>query len=192
MAGSLRPASDHLLSEPAIVARLAKAVLANRSSVDWDSLLADYGRIREHIEHVVPDFENYNERARQPGGFYLPNPIRKREFKTKDGRAQFTVHPCRRLSCKRPVPDDDDPQSRSFNTTIYGLDDRYRGIHNGRRVVFLNADDIRWWFSSGQVVDLISKYDGEERIARSFRWCRTIFRDGAPRPISRRRMFWCR
>src|SRR6185369_12964551 len=130
--GRSRPASDHLLSEPAIVARLAKAVLANRSSVDWDSLLADYDRIRQHIEHVVPDFENYNERMRQPGGFYLPNPIRKREFKTKDGRAQFTVHPLPKIELQKDqflmmtIRSHD-----QFNTTIYGLDDRYRGIHNG-------------------------------------------------------------
>jgi anaerobic selenocysteine-containing dehydrogenase len=169
--GRLRPASDHLLSEPAIVAGLAKAVLANRSSVDWDSLLADYGRIREHIEQVVPDFENYNERARQPGGFYLPNPIREREFKTNDGRAHFTVHPLPKIELQKEqflmmtIRSHD-----QFNTTIYGLDDRYRGIHNGRRVVFLNADDISLGgLQAGQVVDLISCYDGEERIARSFR-----------------------
>jgi len=169
--GRSHPASDHLLSEPAIVAGLAKAVLANRSSVAWDSLQADYDRIREHIERVVPDFENYNERARQPGGFYLPNPIRKREFKTKDGRAHFTVHPLSKIELQKEeflmmtIRSHD-----QFNTTIYGLDDRYRGIHNGRRVVFLNADDIRLGgYQAGQVVDLISKYDGEERIARSFR-----------------------
>ena len=169
--GRSSPASDQLLSEPAIVAGLAKAALANRSSVDWDNLVADYGRIREHIEHVVPDFENYNERMRQPGGFYLPNPIRKREFKTKDGRAQFTVHPLPKIELQKDqflmmtIRSHD-----QFNTTIYGLDDRYRGIHNGRRVVFLNADDIRLGgFQAGQLVDLISKYDGAERIGRSFR-----------------------
>ena len=83
--GRLKPASEHLLSEPAIVAGLAKAVLADRSGVDWDRLIANYDRIREHIEHVVPGFEDYNQRVRQPGGFYLPNPIRNREFKTRTG-----------------------------------------------------------------------------------------------------------
>src|SRR5438445_2199842 len=96
--GSLEPASKHLLSEPAIVAGLAKAVCSTNlnlsdTKVDWDALIADYDRIRDHIEQVVPGFENYNERVRQPGGFYLPNPIHKREFKTKDGKAHFTVHP---------------------------------------------------------------------------------------------------
>jgi molybdopterin-dependent oxidoreductase alpha subunit len=168
--GRLAPASEHLLSEPAIVAGMAKAVLANRSTVTWDSLIGDYDRIRAHIEQVVPDFENYSERAKHPGGFYLPNPIRDREFKTEDGRAHFTVHPL-------PVHELKPGQflmmtMRShdqFNTTIYGLDDRYRGIHNGRRVVFLNRDDIRLAkLKEGQLVDLISHFEGEERIARHF------------------------
>src|SRR5882672_10077603 len=80
--GRLQPASEHLRSEPSIVAGLAKAVLSDRPKVDWDHLSANYDRIRDHIERVVPGFENYNERVRQPGGFYLPNPIRNREFKT--------------------------------------------------------------------------------------------------------------
>ena len=167
--GRSQPASDHLLSEPAIVAGLAKAV--GRSGIDWDGLISDYDRIRDHIEHVVPGFENYNQRARQPGGFYLPNPIRQREFKTKDGRAHFTVNPLPRVHL--------DPgqfvmmtmrSHDQFNTTIYGLDDRYRGIHNGRRVVLLNEEDMRAsGFQEAQVVDLISRYAGEERVARSFR-----------------------
>ena len=169
--GRSQPASDHLLSEPAIVAGLAKTVLANRSSVDWEGLLSSYDRIREHIEHVVPGFENYNERARQPGGFYLPNPIRKREFKTSDSRAHFTVHPLPKIEMR---PDQFLMMTMrshdQFNTTIYGLDDRYRGVRNGRRVVFLNSEDIRLnGFQAGEVVDLISTYDREERIARSFR-----------------------
>jgi molybdopterin-dependent oxidoreductase alpha subunit len=169
--GRLPPASEHLLSEPAIVAGLAQAVLGSRSSVDWDRLVADYDLIRDHIEHVIPGFNDYNQRARQPGGFYLPNPIRKLEFKTDDGRAHFTVH-------ELPRHDLEPGQflmmtMRShdqFNTTIYGLDDRYRGIKNGRRVVFLNAEDIRYdGLRDGQVVDLISHFEGEERIARRFR-----------------------
>lgn len=169
--GRSQPASDHLLSEPAIVAGLAKAVLANRSSVDWEGLLSNYDRIREHIEHVVPGFENYNERARQPGGFYLPNPIRKREFKTRDGRAQFTIHPLPKIELERGQFLMMTMRSHDqFNTTIYGLDDRYRGIRNGRRVVFLNSDDIRLGgFHDGEVVDLVSNYHGEDRVAHGFR-----------------------
>jgi len=169
--GRLRPASPHLLSEPAIVVGLAKAVLGPRSSVDWDGLLSDYDRIRDHIEHVVPGFEDYNQRARQPGGFYLPNPISKLEFKTDDGRAHFTVHDLPRHDLKPGQFLMMTMRSHDqFNTTIYGLDDRYRGIKNGRRVVFLNADDIRLdGFQDGQTVDLISHFEGEERVARRFR-----------------------
>jgi molybdopterin-dependent oxidoreductase alpha subunit len=168
--GKLAPASDELLSEPAIVAGLAKAVLKGKSKVDWDGLVSNYDSIRDHIERVVPGFENYNERVRQPGGFYLPNPIREREFKTKDGHAHFTVHSLPRIDLK---PDEFLMMTMrshdQFNTTIYGLDDRYRGIRNGRRVVFLNADDISsQGFEAGARVDLYSRYDGEERIARNF------------------------
>jgi molybdopterin-dependent oxidoreductase alpha subunit len=169
--GRLPPASEHLLSEPAIVAGLALAVLGSRSSVDWDGLVADYDGIRDHIEHVVPGFADFNQRARQPGGFYLPNPIRKLEFKTDDGRAHFTVHELPRHDLKPGQFLMMTMRSHDqFNTTIYGLDDRYRGIQNGRRVVFLNADDIRYdGLEDGQVVDLISHFEGEERIARRFR-----------------------
>jgi molybdopterin-dependent oxidoreductase alpha subunit len=169
--GRLPPASDQLLSESAIVARLGKAVLAGRSSVDWDALVANYDRIRDHIERVVPGFENYNARVRQPGGFYLPNPIRRREFKTRDGRAHFTVHPLPRIELlpgqflMMTMRSHD-----QFNTTIYGLDDRYRGIRNGRRVIFLNPEDMRLAkFTEGQLVDLVSHFEGEDRVARDFR-----------------------
>lgn len=168
--GRLEPASEHLLSEPAIVAGLAKATLGARSTVDWDALIGDYDRIREHIEHVIPDFDNYNTRVRQPGGFYLPNPIRERKFITRDGKAHFTVHPLPQINLQ---PDQFLMMTMrshdQFNTTIYGLDDRYRGIHNGRRVVFLNPEDIRSSeLKDGQLVDLVSHFDGEERIARQF------------------------
>src|SRR5437660_4656206 len=95
--GQLTPASDQLMSEPAIVAGLAKAVFGNRSSVDWDGFASDYERIRSCIERVVPGFENYSARVRQPGGFYLPNPIRDRKFETEDGLAHFTIHPLLRI-----------------------------------------------------------------------------------------------
>jgi molybdopterin-dependent oxidoreductase alpha subunit len=169
--GRLEPASEHLLSEPGIVTGVAKATLGDRSTVDWDELIADYDRIRERIERVVPNFENYNGRVRQPGGFYLPNPIRKREFKTKDGKAHFTVNPLSEI--KLGTGEFLMMTMRShdqFNTTIYGLDDRYRGIRNGRRIVFLNAEDMRATsLNEGQLVDLISRHEGVERVARGFR-----------------------
>jgi molybdopterin-dependent oxidoreductase alpha subunit len=168
--GRLQPASDHLRSEPAIVAGLAKTVLSNRSSLDWDRLIANYDRIREHIERVVPGFADYNQRVRQPGGFHLPNPIRNREFKTSDGRAQFTINEMARIDLKPGQFLMMTMRSHDqFNTTIYGLDDRYRGIRNGRRVVFLNPEDIRRnGLQDGQTVDLTSHFEGEERIARRF------------------------
>jgi molybdopterin-dependent oxidoreductase alpha subunit len=173
--GTLEPASEHLLSEPAIVAGLAQATLRPNNSddagINWNELVADYDRIRDRIERVVPNFENYNERVRQPGGFYLPNPIRKREFKTDDGKAHFTVHP---LPETKLEPDEFLMMTMrshdQFNTTIYGLDDRYRGIRNGRRIVFLNAQDMRAAsLAEGQLVNLISRYDGKQRVARGFR-----------------------
>ncbi|HYT49142.1 MAG TPA: FdhF/YdeP family oxidoreductase, partial [Pyrinomonadaceae bacterium] len=174
--GRLTPAAPELLSEPAIVAELAKAVCSTNSSlsdkhVDWDGLIANYDRIRDHIERVVPGFENYNQRVRQPGGFYLPNPIRDLKFNTPDARAHFTVHPLARINLNPGQFLMMTMRSHDqFNTTIYGLDDRYRGIHNGRRVVFLNSEDIRLnRFQDGQIVDLISHFEGEERVARSFR-----------------------
>jgi anaerobic selenocysteine-containing dehydrogenase len=140
-------------------------------NTDWEALIADYDRIRDAIEHVVPDFDNYNRRVRIPGGFYLPNPIRKREFKTNDGKAHFTIHPLPEIELKDGEFLMMTMRSHDqFNTTIYGLDDRYRGIHNGRRVVFMNRDDIRLSdFSEGQLVDLISRYNNQDRVARAFR-----------------------
>jgi anaerobic selenocysteine-containing dehydrogenase len=146
-------------------------VLGERSTVDWEGLLANYDGIRAHIEQVVPGFDDYNQRARQPGGFYLPNPIRTLEFKTDDHLAHFTVNELPRHDLKPGQFLMMTMRSHDqFNTTIYGADDRYRGIHNGRRVVFLNPDDIRLAdLHDGQMVDLISHFEGEERIARHFR-----------------------
>jgi molybdopterin-dependent oxidoreductase alpha subunit len=169
--GTLEPSSDQLLSETAIVARLARATLGARTTVDWESLAANYDLIRDSIERVVPGFADYNRRVREPGGFYLPNGSRERKFKTASGKAEFTVHelprhdlaPGQFLMMTMRSHD-------QFNTTIYGLDDRYRGIHGERRVVFLNPEDVREaGLVEGQVVDLVSHFEGEERIARRFR-----------------------
>jgi anaerobic selenocysteine-containing dehydrogenase len=168
--GFLQPASDHLLSEPAIVSRLATATLGDRSGVNWQQLADDYDRIRDHIARVVPGFEDYNTRVRQPGGFYLPNDAREGIFNTSSGRALFTVHG---LPEHNLEPDQflmmTIRSHDQFNTTIYGLDDRYRGVYNGRRVIFLNSDDMQSAnLSQGQVVDLFSHFEGEERVARNF------------------------
>jgi anaerobic selenocysteine-containing dehydrogenase len=166
----LEPASVHLLSEPAIVARLAEAVLGNRSRIDWRWYVADYDRIRDAIMRCIPGFDDYNRRVREPAGFYLPNAARDGVFKTKTGRANFTVHELPRHDLQpgqfmmMTIRSHD-----QFNTSIYGLDDRYRGIYNGRRVVLLNGEDIaEAGLKEGQTVDLISHFEGEERTARRF------------------------
>ena len=168
--GSLAPASPELLSEPQIVARLARATLGNRTAVDWETLASDYDKIREHIERVVPGFENYNARVREPGGFYLPNAARERVFNTASGKAVFTIH---ELPDHNLAPDQylmmTIRSHDQFNTSVYSGNDRYRGISDGRRVVFLNRDDIAAaGLRDRQVVDLVSHFEGEERTAKDF------------------------
>jgi anaerobic selenocysteine-containing dehydrogenase len=133
-------------------------------------LLADYDQTRAQIEKVIPGFENYNQRVRQPGGFYLPSAPRVREFRTATGKAMFTVHqlPQHELApgqfLMMTIRSHD-----QFNTSVYGLDDRYRGVYNGRRVVMLNEEDIAdAGLKAGEKVDLTSHFEGEERIARNF------------------------
>ncbi|MEZ4825422.1 MAG: FdhF/YdeP family oxidoreductase [Bacteroidia bacterium] len=171
--GDFMPASTHLLSEPAIVAGVAKATLGENFPVGWDSLVNDYDRIRELIEVCIPGFEDYNRRVRQPEGFYLPNGAREGKFYTPDQKAHFTV---------TPVPEIKTEQGEylmmtirshdQYNTTIYGLDDRYRGIYQERRVVLMNPGDIEnAGLKPGDRVDIASSYDGETRIARQFLVC---------------------
>jgi molybdopterin-dependent oxidoreductase alpha subunit len=168
--GVLDPASEHLRSEPAIVAGLARATLGNRSQVDWKGLVADYNRIRDHVENVIPGFERFNERIAQDI-FYLPNAARdERKFNTDIGRARFTVHPIPRneLAPGRYIMMTIRSHDQ-FNTHIYGLDDRYRGIYNGRRVVFMNSADITdAGLKRGEIVDLTSHFADETRVARGF------------------------
>lgn len=168
--GFLTPASTQLLSEPAVVGRLARATLGPRTNVDWEGLVGDYDRIRDLIERVIPGFEDYNQRVRRPGGFHLPNAARERIFKTTNGKARFTVHelPVHNLQTGQLLMMTIRSHDQ-FNTSIYGLDDRYRGIRNGRRVVLLNRDDMQIaGVNEGQMVDLISHFEGEERVARHF------------------------
>ncbi len=169
--GTLKPASDALRSEVAIVAGLARAVLGARSRVAWSSLAEDYDAIREHIARVVPGCASYNTRVREPGGFYLGNAARDRAFATPSGKARFTVHtiprhdlgPDRLLMMTIRSHD-------QYNTTIYGLDDRYRGIEHGRRVVLMNAEDVRErGLAEGELVNLVSHFDDGERTAEQFR-----------------------
>ena len=168
--GVIKPPSQLLKSEPAIVAELAKATLGSRSKIDWDLMIANYDNIRDAVERTIPGFEDYNKRVREPNGFYLPNGARERKFKTKDGKAHFTVNELPDLSLAEgnfvmmTVRSHD-----QYNTTIYGLNDRYRGIYNERRVVLMNKEDMNEHGLKFQdVVNLVSHFKGERREARYF------------------------
>ncbi|MGZ3707113.1 MAG: FdhF/YdeP family oxidoreductase, partial [Bdellovibrionota bacterium] len=167
--GNLRPGSEHLKSEVAIIAGVALATL-KRGNVRWSELAGNYDLIRDHIEQVVPGFENYNERVKK-GEFYLPNAVRdSREFNNESGKARFIVHGIAptRLPAGRyllmTIRSHD-----QFNTTIYGLNDRYRGVTHGRRVLLMNEADLRerGW-QAGDLVDLTSHFRGETRHATRF------------------------
>jgi anaerobic selenocysteine-containing dehydrogenase len=168
--GVLEPVSDNLLSEPAIVCRLAMATLGMRSQVRWSKYMRHYDAIRDAIEQTIPGFENYNQRVRQGGGFYLPNCNREGRFDTWTGKAAFSI------SDFQPIRVADDEllmmtirTHDQFNTTIYGLDDRYRGIYQERRVILMNRADIaRLGFAEQDVVDLYNYHDGAERVAHRF------------------------
>ncbi|HET9482727.1 MAG TPA: FdhF/YdeP family oxidoreductase [Xanthomonadales bacterium] len=164
------PASTQLLSECAIVARLAAATLP-RSRTPWLALVEDYDRIRERIAVVVPGFEDFNARVRHPGGFHLHHPARERVFATSDGRARFFVHALDDAAAG------DDGLLRlttlrshdQYNTTIYGLDDRYRGVRGHRRVCFISRADLdRLGYAAGERVDITSVWHDGERVARDF------------------------
>ncbi|GAA0672480.1 FdhF/YdeP family oxidoreductase [Streptomyces malaysiensis subsp. malaysiensis] len=171
--GRLEPASSHLLSEPAIVCRLARRVLGPESHTPWEEFEKDYGRIRDRIAAVIPGFEDFNDRVSDPAGFALPHaPRDSRSFPTATGKANFTA---------APVEYPKVPEGRlllqtlrshdQYNTTIYGLDDRYRGIKNGRRVVLVHPEDAQeLGLADGSYTDLVSEWtDGTERRATGFR-----------------------
>jgi molybdopterin-dependent oxidoreductase alpha subunit len=144
--GVLKPVSKELLNENQIVCKLARATLGNQTVIDWDKYAASYDAVRDIIGKVLPGFEEYNKKVRLPGGFYLPNPAREGKFESAiaPGKAAFTVTelPHHQLA-------DDEYMMATirshdqFNTTIYGLDDRYRGIQNERRVIFMNENDMQ-------------------------------------------------
>ncbi|WP_406305627.1 FdhF/YdeP family oxidoreductase [Streptomyces sp. NBC_00885] len=171
--GNLTPASPLLLSEPAIVSRLARTVLGPSSTTPWEDFEKDYGTIRDRIARVVPGFEDFNARIARPGGFTLPHaPRDERRFPTATGKANFTA---------APVEFPEVPAGRlllqtlrshdQYNTTIYGLDDRYRGIKGGRRVVLVSPEDAQeLGLEDGSYTDLVSEWkDGVERRATGFR-----------------------
>ena len=168
--GHLKPLSEFLLSEAAIVAGIAEASLKN-STVNWNGLIKNYDYIRNKIEVTIPGFSEYNKRIRKSGGFYLPNSARDKDFSTTStGKANFSINSVSDIVLEKnqllmmTIRTHD-----QYNTTIYGLNDRYRGILNERRVIFMNSLDIA---ANGlerlDKVDLISHFKGNKRIAKGF------------------------
>ena len=176
--GQLEPLSKQMRSEPAIVAGIAKATLGNHP-VDWDAMIADYSRIRELIADTIPGFQDFNTRVQHPGGFYLGNSAGARQWKTTTGKANFKSNalladllpPQVRNSGQTPDLILQTMRSHDqYNTTIYGLDDRYRGVRGQRDVLFVNEADItRLGYKPGQKVDITSLWDdGVERKVVGF------------------------
>ncbi len=168
--GVLEPISNQLLSEIRILCGVARATLGEKSKVNWADYGHHYDNIRNDIARVIPGCADFNRKVRQPAGYYLPNAARHGVFETETGKAMFNVAestapqigPGEYLMMTIRSHD-------QFNTTIYGLEDRYRGVHNERRVVFMNIQDIiEAGFSSGDVVDLHNDHGGRERVARTF------------------------
>lgn len=190
--GVLKPVSNQLLSEPVIVCKLAKATLGSRSKINWDEYAQHYDAIREDIECTIRGFENYNERIRIPGGFYLPNCNRAGNFDTPSAKAHFNIATFTGL----PMKDDELMMMTirshdQFNTTIYGLNDRYRGIFNERRVILMNQYDMNSRdIKDGDVVDLFNNHDRIERVAHKFKVVAYQFRKVAQPLIFPKQMYW--
>ncbi|MFE9323902.1 FdhF/YdeP family oxidoreductase [Nocardia sp. NPDC052278] len=171
--GRLKPVSDQLRSEVAIVCELAQTLFGDDHPVPWAQYQQDYDKIRDAIARVVPGCDDYNKRVRDRNGFVLPHPPRdSREFRTATGKANFAVNELTWV----PVPEgrlilQTLRSHDQYNTTIYGLDDRYRGVHGGRKVILMNIDDItEFGFVDGDLVDLVSEWtDGTERKVTGFR-----------------------
>lgn len=169
--GKVDPISKHLRAEPTIIAQLAKTVVGDKyQKPDWENLAEDYDLIRDLIEVTIPGFEHFNERVRNHGGFYLPNAARDCSFETETDKAIFTVNPVIDIVTQSDEYIMTTLRSHDqFNTTIYGNNDRYRGIKNGRRVVFMNKKDIEnAGLTAGDQVDLFSYFENKERVARQF------------------------
>lgn len=169
--GRKRPASPQLLSEVAIVAGLARATLP-ASKIPWESLAQDYSRIRDRIAEVVPGFQDFNRRIQAPGGFYLGNSAGRREWKNGAGKARFVPAALEPINLRAGELRLMTLRSHDqYNTTIYGLDDRYRGVSGERKVVFLNAEDMRTrGLSDGDKVDLVgTDGQGTVRTATGFK-----------------------
>ena len=168
--GTLQPSSKELLSEVAIVAGVANATL-RKSTTNWSELISNYDLIRTKIEATIPGFKNYNKRVRIKGGFYLPNNARESDFTpTKTGKANFSINKPSEIELEKhqfmmmTIRTHD-----QYNTTIYGLNDRYRSVLNERRIIFMNENDMKLLhLNKLDVVDLTSHFKNEKREAKGF------------------------
>ena len=169
--GVLEPCSKDLLSEVAVVCGIANATLKARSKINWLAYKDDYKLVRDDIAEVVEGFDDFNKRLKQPAGFYLPNGARIRQFKTKTGKANFSINKLPEWELKSDELIMMTIRSHDqFNTTIYGLDDRYRGVFNERRIIFMNREDMKTRnLQEQQVVNLKSEYNGVIREANKFK-----------------------
>ncbi len=168
--GFFPPTSSDLMSDVAIICNLAHATLGSRTTTKWLDLAGNYNLIRDGISRVIPGFENFNARMASEKFFYLPNAAKKRIFKTSSGKAKLTVCPIPKHDLKADEFLLTTIRSHDqFNSTIYGLNDRYRGVFDGRRVLFLNPEDMEAGnLRPGQVVDIYSHFEGEVRKAPRF------------------------
>jgi molybdopterin-dependent oxidoreductase alpha subunit len=168
--GVLNPLSDSVMSEPAIIANLAYKVLGERYNINWLAYADDYALIRADIAKTIDGFGDYENRANKEGGFYLPNGPRNGKFMTSSGKARFTVNTWEKIEVKEgeylmmTIRSHD-----QFNTTVYGLNDRYRGIFNERRIVLMNPEDMsKDHFLEYSKVDIVNHYQGKRRVAKDF------------------------
>ncbi|MBV8251137.1 MAG: FdhF/YdeP family oxidoreductase [Chitinophaga sp.] len=168
--GVLPPVSEDLRSEPQIICELAQTLFREKSATPWEQYTKNYDYIRNDIEKVIPGFDQYNERVRHPGGFYLPNGSRIGQFNTLSGKAGFNVASPDIIALQAGEYMMMTIRSHDqFNTTIYGLDDRYRGILQERRVILMNEKDLqKAGLKAGDVVDLYNTFEGVERVASGF------------------------
>ena len=183
--GFLVPPGENVRSEPWIVAGIAKATLGAKGGIDWDGYVANYDRIRDKIEAVFPAFKDYNTRIREPGGFHLPNSAAQRIWLTETKKANFMVSP--------DMEEDEstkDPRVMrlttlrshdQYNTTIYALDDRYRGVFGRRDVLFMNVKEIaRLGFAEGDVIDVTTalEFKRTDRIVQGLMLVEHALPDG--------------
>jgi molybdopterin-dependent oxidoreductase alpha subunit len=164
------PCSVHLKSEPAIVSGMAQALFGNEGGMDWRAMVDNYDVIRGHIEGSISGFDQFNQKVRKPEGFYLPNGPREGKFTTSSGKAHFSVNALevQKVQDGRFIMMTIRSHDQ-YNTTIYGLDDRYRGIENERRVVLMHADDMQEaGLSHLADVNIVGWYNNERRVAEHF------------------------